>query len=994
MEQTRDCLPIVLTGRVGVGPELACGLVIGPAFTKGGNDGLHDAEPYLAEALEGSRRILGDDHVQTLQSIDSIGHLLQDQGRLAEAEPFSAEALAGLRRVLGDDHLLTLVSTNNMGVLLRDQGRLYDAEPYFAEALARQRRVRGDDHPETLTSINNMGSLLWSQGRLAEAEPYFAEALAGRRRVLGDDHRATLVSINDMGRLLQSQGRLAEAGAYYAEALAGRRRVLAKDHPDTPRTIDNMGLLLQSQGRLYDAEPYFAEALAGHRRVLGDDHPTTLMSINHMGSLLRAQGRLAEAEPYFAEALAVAERLRIDVVGGARERAAFAKRLKLLDIAARYAALLANTERAAMALSIIERGRGRAALDLLSSRSSGGLDAALRTIGDPARIARYEDATNRERDAMVALREAEAQMAAARNDEVKAELNELVKLRRRELGERTREVFGELHGLFPITEPLTSDRLVGSLTPGEALVSFVWTRDRVLALVATERGVESVTIAGDQEGEEEARAAAKALREAVSTRPVGPLDSAILESARRALAPDELRSLLADAESITVVPDGPLHTLPMELLLPDVPIAYAPSATIALDHRRVARQRLTSLAGAVVLGNPDFGGEIVEPEYPETGVLLSKVTEDSNADIGGLRRRDVLLRYGEHQLALLRDLRPAIQETAEALTTRGVEPDARPVSVTVWRDGETLEVALAPGAMGVIPSRAPPAEGLRAMAFFDRSADQQSAVASSLDQYRLYGDSLTPLPGTQREAMSIGALMKKGGHSTKLLVGEEASAPNLAGAVLASPPRFLHLATHGLTGNADRPEEASLALTKPDEPTADDMGFLTLEEIIKRWPGRLAGTELVTLSACDTGLGVARGDSVMSLPLGFFAAGAETVVASLWKVDDSATTRLMTRMYENLLGVYEDRREVGQNGYGGGKAMTKIDALREAQLWLRGLTVEQVRALEDELATLASTGDDTRGPIRPRNVPANAQLVHPYEHPYFWAAFVLIGDPE
>jgi serine/threonine protein kinase/Tfp pilus assembly protein PilF len=268
-----------------------------------------EAEPYFREALEGYRRGLGDDHPDTLASINNMGALLRAQGKLTEAEPYYREALEGNRRVLGDDHPDTLASINNMGVLLQAQGKSSEAEPYFREALEGYRRVLGDDHRNTLSSINTMGSLLEAQGRYAEAEPYYQEALEGRVRALGADHPHTLTSMHNMGGLLQGQGKLTEAEPYVRAALEGSRRLLGDDHPKTLASVSNVGLLLHAQGRLAEAEPYFREALEGFRRVLGDDHPDTLTSLNSMGGLLYSQGKYAEAEPYFREALAGHRRL-------------------------------------------------------------------------------------------------------------------------------------------------------------------------------------------------------------------------------------------------------------------------------------------------------------------------------------------------------------------------------------------------------------------------------------------------------------------------------------------------------------------------------------------------------------------------------------------------------------------------------------------------------------------------------------------------------------
>jgi tetratricopeptide (TPR) repeat protein len=72
------------------------------------------AEPYLREALEKSRRVLGDEHLDTLFSIDNRGNLLANQGKLTEAEPYFREALEIRRRVLGDEHEHTLHSIGNL----------------------------------------------------------------------------------------------------------------------------------------------------------------------------------------------------------------------------------------------------------------------------------------------------------------------------------------------------------------------------------------------------------------------------------------------------------------------------------------------------------------------------------------------------------------------------------------------------------------------------------------------------------------------------------------------------------------------------------------------------------------------------------------------------------------------------------------------------------------------------------------------------------------
>jgi len=137
---------------------------------------------------------------------------------------------------------------------------------------------------------------------------------------------------------------------------------------------------------------------------------------------------------------------------------------------------------------------------------------------------------------------------------------------------------------------------------------------------------------------------------------------------------------------------------------------------------------------------------------------------------------------------------------------------------------------------------------------------------------------------------------------------------------------------------------------QPPQPDEDD-GILTADEIAFL---PLDGVNLVVLSACETGLGeVAGGEGLIGIQRAFQVAGARSTVASLWKVPDQATRILMERFYENYLD----------------KEMSRLDSLREAQLWV------------------LNHPDKVRGATRdneeesPRRTP-----------PEYWASFVLSGD--
>src|SRR5262249_39164706 len=145
--------------------------------------------------------------------------------------------------------------------------------------------------------------------------------------------------------------------------------------------------------------------------------------------------------------------------------------------------------------------------------------------------------------------------------------------------------------------------------------------------------------------------------------------------------------------------------------------------------------------------------------------------------------------------------------------------------------------------------------------------------------------------------------------------------------------RYLHFATHGLANRAQAFESALLLaqdalpdVTKRKEGERFYDGRLSANEVLEAW--QLHG-ELVTLAACESGLGSrGGGEGLLGFSQAFLLAGARSVVLSLWKVDDTATALLMVRFYENLLG----KRD------GLDHPLPKAEALREAKHWLRSLT--------------------------------------------------------
>ncbi|HYG09584.1 MAG TPA: CHAT domain-containing protein [Pyrinomonadaceae bacterium] len=194
-------------------------------------------------------------------------------------------------------------------------------------------------------------------------------------------------------------------------------------------------------------------------------------------------------------------------------------------------------------------------------------------------------------------------------------------------------------------------------------------------------------------------------------------------------------------------------------------------------------------------------------------------------------------------------------------------------------------------------------------------------------------DSLSPLPDAEREVNTLGKLY--GPARSRVLVGERATEEEVKAE--GEKYRLLHFATHALLD--DRNPMYSRILLSQAGRGADEDGLLEAWELM-----RLDLTaELAVLSACQTARGrVGAGEGMIGISWALFVAGCPAVVVSQWKVDSARTTDLMLEFHRNLL-----RRK------GSAPSLTKAEALREASL----------------------------------------KLLHSqYNHPAYWAGFVLIGN--
>ena len=148
------------------------------------SDGRWDeAEKPFMQVMEASVRVLGQEHPDTLTSMDNLASTYRNQGRWKEAEELDVQVAKTKNRVLGQEHPSTLTSMTNLASTYRNQGRWKEAEELDVQVMETSVRVLGQEHPDTLTSMTNLASTYRNQGRWKEAEELEVQVMETRRRV-------------------------------------------------------------------------------------------------------------------------------------------------------------------------------------------------------------------------------------------------------------------------------------------------------------------------------------------------------------------------------------------------------------------------------------------------------------------------------------------------------------------------------------------------------------------------------------------------------------------------------------------------------------------------------------------------------------------------------------------------------------------------------------------------------------------------------------------
>ncbi|MFA4909591.1 MAG: tetratricopeptide repeat protein [Desulfobacteria bacterium] len=953
------------------------------------------AEPLYERSLAIKEKILGPDHPDTAVSLNNLAALYDTMGSYEKVEPLYRRSLVIFEKALGPDHPSTANSLNNLALLYYNMGAYDKAKPLYKRSLVIREKVLGHDHPDVAQSLNNLAALYKAMGAYDKAEPLYERSLAIKEKILGPDHPDVALVLNNLAELYRTMGYYDKAEPLFKRSLAIKEKVLGADHPDIAQSLNNMALLYHTMGAYDKVEPLHRRSLAIKEKALGTDRPDVAQSLNNLASLYSDMGAYDKAEPLYKRSLTILEKAlgtdHPDVAQSLNNLAEFYRTMGYYDKAEPLCK---------RSLAIREKIMGPEHPDTALSLNT--LAALYYTMGafDKAEplfkgaLAIREKALGPEHPSTATSLNNLALLYAAKgqNDEslVLMERAQVSDLRQIEqiLGFApeaqqtqflaTRE--NNLHAYFTLIRqhfPNNPKAIRNALD--------IWIARKGILLEAQKR-IQDVLTAGDNPQAQEIFGKLTGIRQELARLVLGSPGKE---------GPEAYQKRIADLTSQKETLEGQLSRL---------------SQTFAQQRKtRIATSSTVASAlpkGAVLIEMArmkDFDFKTGKWGTSRYLAFVLSPGKDSDVSLVDLGEADSI----DQQAAAFKKSLGNSKAPPNVLAKQSNDLHRLIFTPLTSALGKSRQIFLSPdGSLNLIPFEILrddkgryliethtfhyvsagrdiagygmiKEKGQKTLLIgdpdFDLAAKQTTGEKERpLTRSRqMQGISFSRLPGTKEEVEAIAAILGRSASDTYTGVNARESV-----LMEKKSPRILHLATHGFflsdqdwsslmddksRGIAiigkDKPSpkkpvrienpflRAGLALAGANRSLAQEgvtEGILTAEKILGL---NLRGTDLVVLSACETGVGdIKNGEGVYGLRRAFTQAGAKSLVMSLWEVPDRETKELMVSFYKNL-----------QSG-----KMNRAEALRHAALTQR----ETVKA---------RYGSD---------------------NPYYWGAFVFLGEAE
>jgi CHAT domain-containing protein/Tfp pilus assembly protein PilF len=941
-------------------PELAP-FLINLANVYSAESELAKAEPLLLRVLGMDEKKLKPDSPELAGDLNNLGTVYFQQGKYEKAEPLFERALRiDTKAAAGEDNAAVANDMGNLGLLYDQQAKFAEAEPLLKRCLEIDEKVKGADHPDVGMDLVNLGVLYVDEAKYQAAEEVYQHAEEILEKALGPDHANVAMVLSKLALVDDHLSKYAEAEPLFKRALSIDEKAFGDSNRRVATDLSNLAMLDEHRNQYVEARPLFERALSIDEKALGPDHSDVAILYDNLGEVDLYQSQFAQAEAHYQQSLKIMEKAEgsnhTDVAHTLDDLA------NLYDAMGRYA----KAEQAARrAIAIQEKAEGPDHPDLATDLTNFGLLYEYQgkyAQAQPLFQRAFDNLFKQFQYNFTYMTEKERLgfLDTVAND-FPAYFSFVHRFR-----DKDPELIGSMYNLLLWEKGFIAGSVADMRRQIEASGDAASLK---LLGELTEKRTQIAALLNEQPQDRDAwrkqidqlRGEADELEKALVARSSTyaerkKLDRSTWQQVRDALGPGEAAVEFARFRYY----DGKwtdknyYAALVVTRETKDEPeyVFLGENAEIEGDAITHFRQQLQTRGVGVVeeaaLPGQDAYGLIWKPLEPalsgRTRVYLSPDGILNQLPLGIIAGPDGKLEMEKYDLRL-------VSSTRDILRT--ASPHGADTAVLVGNPVFALseEAQRAAQQRIGVPHEEP-------------AVETASLTGSEVSRDQGTGTTLPPLAGTGAEIDAIAGLMRERQWKTGLYTGDLALKRVVEE---TSSPRVVHLATHGFfladqqakasQLEAEQVEQQPLGLEDPmlrsglyfagadrtlqGKPSAPDVdnGVLTAVEAANL---NLHGTELVVLSACNTGQGdVKNGEGVFGLRRALEEAGAQNVLMSLWSVPDQETLELMRRFYAKWL------------------AGTEVHAaLQQAQLEMR----DRVKAAHD--------GKDL---------------------PYYWGAFVLVG---
>jgi CHAT domain-containing protein/tetratricopeptide (TPR) repeat protein len=974
--QSRDVCKEVLGERH---PAYATSLtLLGVCYQNAGEQRRTLALFRQASAIQ--KAALGEAHPEYASSLYNVAQLLKNLEEYDEALRLFLQVKAIRQRVLGERHPGYAQSLDSLAVLYHDLGDLTKALALHQQAVALRKAVLGEAHPDYAVSLSNLASVYQDLGDYRQALPLLRRALAINRSFFGPRDSAIANGLNDLAMLYSRMGDYRQALALCRQATALSREIHGEKHPNHAFSLNILALQHTRRGEHQQALLLLQQALAIIKAVQGEKHVFHAISLSNLAAVHQELGEHKQALPLIREARDLSKAI-------------------LGDRHPLYATSLHS-----LATVYSDAGQYDRALPLLHQAM------ALRRewgIGHPEYIRCVSGLAllhQRKGEPFRALPLCGLAFALTRQH---LRLCASVQSERQQL-EAARAVRLPLDQLLTLTASFPELAGVGH----EAVLSvkgavFLQQQQRRLLLRPSTPAVRLLLRRLQQTNQE---LATLALRPPSLTHPPPAAQQSRVEELTR--VKEDLETELSGKSEDFRRQHQRFRSADLQQVLPaGVALVdfyrYRHSERGALPGYRLAAFVLRRDAGVMRI---DLGAaDTIEQTVDTWRQTLGKPRDQAEA---GLTLRRLVWQPLEKHLGGARVVLLS-PDGALARLPFAALPGAKKDTFLI--EEVALAVVPVPHLLPDLLER-PPGNKMKPSLLLVGDVDFASAstprLAAGLGQRSAPRGALKgwgALPGTAREVAAVKAVFNERFADGRVADLRQGKASKLAVRQALTEHAYAHLATHGFFAPAelmsalagkDHPDTFALfgkeglsgwhplllsgivlaGANKEAKPGEED-GILTALEVADL---DLRSCDLVTLSACETGLGevAGGGEGVLGLQRAFQVAGARATVTSLWSVSDAATSVLMEQFYSRLWGE---------------KKVAKLEALRQAQLFVLNNPAQVSQRAKQLRADLVKRGLDeqvleARGLGRKSTTLPGGSAVKERSPAGWWAAFILTGD--